>query len=193
MTTIKFAKAVIFAVVFATLSTAAPTGSASPVSNSAPLPSSAALPSLSATASGAINTPFPASSILSPISAPRSTRPATSTASATASAPDASQTVPFASNDPNGVLWGPDDPDVPQAIRGSLGATVLGPQDVNMVKENPDLLAPPSTDAGSVYVSLIINICTPLTKVCLLQLQREMALQFEPQPSPNWWLGSSGK
>ncbi|KAK7691032.1 hypothetical protein QCA50_006135 [Cerrena zonata] len=153
MVSIKFTKAVICAVIFATLSTAAPAGSASSVSNSAPLPSSAALPPLSETASGAVNTSVPsasASSALSPISAPRSTRSATSTPSSTVSAPDASQTVPYASDDPNGVLWGPNDPDVPQAIRGSLGATVLGPQDVGMVKENPDLLAPPTTDAGSV-------------------------------------------
>ncbi|KAJ3486826.1 hypothetical protein NLI96_g3959 [Meripilus lineatus] len=70
--------------------------------------------------------------------------------SSVASAPESSPTVPYASNDPNEVLWGPDTPDIPQAIRGSLGASVLGPQDIGMVKENADFLAPPSTDSGSV-------------------------------------------
>ena len=73
--------------------------------------------------------------------------------SSVASAPPVSATVPAASDDPNGPLWGPDTPDIPQAIRGTLGATVLGPQDVPLVKQNPDLLAPPSTDSGSVFVS----------------------------------------
>ena len=76
----------------------------------------------------------------------------TNTPSSTASAPSTSETVPPASNDPNDILWGPDIDTVPQAIRGSLGATVLGPQDVGIVKENADLLAPPSTDSGSVWV-----------------------------------------
>lgn len=156
MASLKLTKAVLCAVLFATLSTAAPAGSASPVSSSAPIPSSAPLPSVSRSAPGVMNNSVPSapeSSVLSPISAPRSSRPATATPSSTVSAPAASQTVPFASDDPNGPLWGPDDSGVPQAIRGSLGATVLGPQDVSIVKENPDLLAPPSTDAGSVYVN----------------------------------------
>lgn len=91
--------------------------------------------------------------------------------SSVASAPESSPTVPYASNDPNEVLWGPDTPDIPQAIRGSLGASVLGPQDIGMVKENADFLAPPSTDSGSVYVSFIS-----------LQIQ---ILKFTRQNSPN--------
>lgn len=75
-----------------------------------------------------------------------------SSPSSTVSAPSVSQTVTPASDDPNDILWGPDIDTVPQAIRGSLGATVLGPQDVGIVKENADFLAPPTTDSGSVYV-----------------------------------------
>lgn len=82
----------------------------------------------------------------------------TSTPSSSASASDASPTVPYASDDPNEVLWNSDTDTIPQAIRGSLGATVLGPQDVGIVKENPDLLAPPTTDAGTVYVDGVIII-----------------------------------
>ncbi|KAK7691047.1 hypothetical protein QCA50_006150 [Cerrena zonata] len=73
-----------------------------------------------------------------------------SSPSSTVSAPSVSQTVTPASDDPNDILWGPDIDTVPQAIRGSLGATVLGPQDVGIVKENADFLAPPTTDSGSV-------------------------------------------
>ena len=62
------------------------------------------------------------------------------------------QTVPYASDDPNTMLWDADVGSTPQAIRGTLGASVLGPQNVPVVKQNADLLAPPSTDAGSVYV-----------------------------------------
>ncbi|CAL1716033.1 unnamed protein product [Somion occarium] len=119
----KFTKAIICAVFLAVSASAAPAASSVPASSVAV--SSLTLPSSSI--SGSSDSP-----------------------SSTASAPAASQTVPFASDDPNGVLWGPDIDTVPQAIRGSLGATVLGPQDVGIVKENADLLAPPTTDSGSV-------------------------------------------
>ena len=71
------------------------------------------------------------------------------TGTATSSAADASETVPYASDDPNYPLW-----NETQGIRGSLGATVMGPQDEAIVLQNPDLLAPPTTDAGSVYVPM---------------------------------------
>ncbi|KAH9850279.1 oxalate decarboxylase [Lenzites betulinus] len=70
--------------------------------------------------------------------------------SSTFSAEPASVTVPFASDDPNGMLWSEDATGDPQAIRGSLGATIMGPQNIPLALQNPDLLAPPSTDAGSV-------------------------------------------
>lgn len=73
-----------------------------------------------------------------------------SDASSTASAPAASETVPLASDNPNGILWLPDTDITPEAIRGSLGATVLGPQNVEIDRQNADLLAPPTTDAGDV-------------------------------------------
>ncbi len=72
--------------------------------------------------------------------------------SQSSSASVAQSTVSYASDDPNPILWGPDTSSIPQAIRGSLGATILGPQDVSLDKQNPDLLAPPSTDSGSVSV-----------------------------------------
>lgn len=48
-------------------------------------------------------------------------------------------------------MWGPSDAD-PQPIRGSLGATILGPTDSDTTKNNPDLLAAPTTDHGSTYI-----------------------------------------
>lgn len=63
-------------------------------------------------------------------------------------------TYRYASNNPNNPLWGPDsaaDPSfVPEAIRGSTGGKVLGPQNVPADLQNPDALAPPSTDNGDV-------------------------------------------
>ena len=67
------------------------------------------------------------------------------------SAPAASPTVPYASDDPNNPLWSPESNITPEPIRGQLGATILGPQNVPLELENPDLLAPPSTDNGHVY------------------------------------------
>ncbi|KAI1797166.1 oxalate decarboxylase [Ganoderma leucocontextum] len=70
--------------------------------------------------------------------------------SGTASALPASETVPFASDDPNGVLWSEDSTTNPQPIREGLGATIMGPQNVPIALQNPDLLAPPSTDSGNI-------------------------------------------
>jgi oxalate decarboxylase len=42
------------------------------------------------------------------------------------------------------------DNDLPEPIRGERGATILGPRNVAIERENPDLLASPSTDAGTI-------------------------------------------
>ena len=39
---------------------------------------------------------------------------------------------------------------VPEPVRGSDGAPILGPRNTRVERENPDLVRPPSTDAGSV-------------------------------------------
>ncbi|KAL1664973.1 RmlC-like cupin domain-containing protein [Schizophyllum commune] len=59
---------------------------------------------------------------------------------------------PYASTDPNAPLWSPDDPNAnPQPVRGDLGASpILGPTNRPLELQNPDLLAPPSTDVGDV-------------------------------------------
>jgi oxalate decarboxylase len=38
----------------------------------------------------------------------------------------------------------------PQPIRGDRGAAILGPRNIPLERENPDLLASPSTDAGTI-------------------------------------------
>ncbi|KIP11064.1 hypothetical protein PHLGIDRAFT_21943 [Phlebiopsis gigantea 11061_1 CR5-6] len=66
------------------------------------------------------------------------------------SAAEASSTAPYASENANRVLWSETDASTPQPIRDTLGTTILGPQNVEVDLQNPDLLAPPSTDAGTV-------------------------------------------
>jgi oxalate decarboxylase len=39
---------------------------------------------------------------------------------------------------------------LPQPIQGNLGATILGPHNIPLERENPDLLASPQTDAGTI-------------------------------------------
>ncbi|KAJ7692118.1 oxalate decarboxylase [Mycena rosella] len=80
-------------------------------------------------------------------SAPTSV-PSAPAGSPASSAPEATATVPFASTDPNLPLWGLDS-GVPQPIRESFGASILGPANGPLEQENPDLLAPPTTDSGS--------------------------------------------
>ncbi|KAL0959706.1 hypothetical protein HGRIS_011400 [Hohenbuehelia grisea] len=56
----------------------------------------------------------------------------------------------FISSDPNPQLWNNDRTVDPVPLRGSRGAAVLGPQNVQLDLLNPDLLAPPTTDNGQV-------------------------------------------
>ncbi|KJA25022.1 hypothetical protein HYPSUDRAFT_37926 [Hypholoma sublateritium FD-334 SS-4] len=74
-----------------------------------------------------------------------------SVASSPSTFPAASATVAPISLELNEVLWNSSDsgPD-PQPERGSLGASILGPTDVFIAKENADALAPPTTDHGTV-------------------------------------------
>ena len=84
-------------------------------------------------------------------SASASAKSISSVASSATSFPAASATVAPINLALNEVLWNSSDsgPD-PQPIRGTLGGTILGPTDVFIAKENADLLAPPTTDHGTV-------------------------------------------
>ncbi|KAF9532652.1 oxalate decarboxylase [Crepidotus variabilis] len=72
------------------------------------------------------------------------------TAASTSSAASSTPTVPFISLNPNDPVWANMDATDPQPERGTLGASILGPTDTDTVLQNPDLTAPPTTDAGSV-------------------------------------------
>ncbi|KAH9015635.1 RmlC-like cupin domain-containing protein [Lactarius pseudohatsudake] len=65
-------------------------------------------------------------------------------------APSESATVVPASDDPNFVIFPPGSDGPAQPIRDGLGATILGPQNLPLQQQNPDLLAPPTTDHGTV-------------------------------------------
>ncbi|KAI1784346.1 oxalate decarboxylase [Ganoderma leucocontextum] len=61
-----------------------------------------------------------------------------------------SPTVPYASDDPNYWLWNETTTTDPQPERGKLGANIMGPQNIPIDRQNPDILAPPTTDSGTV-------------------------------------------
>ena len=67
------------------------------------------------------------------------------TSTSTSTSESSTPTVPPASEDPNPVLF-----NTTSAQRGPLGASVLGPNNIELDLQNPDLLAPPTTDQGSV-------------------------------------------
>ncbi|KAI0359662.1 oxalate decarboxylase [Trametes cingulata] len=83
-----------------------------------------------------------------PASAPDSLAQAATSTSGEAAMP--SPTVPYASDDPNYWLWNETTTIDPQPERGTLGGSILGPQNVVLDKQNPDILAPPTTDSGTV-------------------------------------------
>ncbi|KAJ8495933.1 hypothetical protein ONZ51_g1374 [Trametes cubensis] len=154
-----FTKAILCAVVLAKYSIAAPAvGSSAPASSlastafasassavSSAFASASSAASASASSAASVSASAVASSASNALAHSGSTAP-----SSTSSAPPASETVPFASDDPNGPLWSEDSTSDPEAIRDTLGATVIGPQNIPIALQNPDLLAPPTTDEGSV-------------------------------------------
>ena len=120
---LSFAKAVVCSVLLASYAMAAPAAVAS---------------------SASASTDSPTSSTVSMASS------SSASGTGTSSAADATSTVPYASDDPNGVQWNETSTATPQAERGTLGSTILGPHNVPLELQNPDLLAPPTTDSGSV-------------------------------------------
>ena len=77
-----------------------------------------------------------------------------------------SQTVPPASDNPNYPVYPPGVPGPAQPIRGALGAAILGPQNIPVQQQNPDILAPPSTDNGDVCVLPLSNFSVYLFYPC---------------------------
>ncbi|PBK61110.1 oxalate decarboxylase [Armillaria solidipes] len=72
-------------------------------------------------------------------------------ASSTGSAASSTATVDYVSTDPNEALWSEDsDPSLVKPERGTLGASIIGPDNLAIDLQNPDLLAPPTTDSGTI-------------------------------------------
>ena len=59
-------------------------------------------------------------------------------------------TVSPASPAPNDPQWSQDTTETVEAINGGLGATVIAPDNLALDQQNPDVLAPPTTDNGDV-------------------------------------------
>ena len=72
-----------------------------------------------------------------------------SSGSAVSSAAPESETVAPASDDPNFQVYPQGTNETPEAINGQLGASVIVPDNTALDQQNPDFLAPPSTDHGS--------------------------------------------
>ena len=68
------------------------------------------------------------------------------------SAASPSPTVPLATDSPNAPAFHAGADIQPEPIRGKLGSTIIGPQNVEIDRQNPDFLAPPTTDNGEVCV-----------------------------------------
>ncbi|KAI5122517.1 hypothetical protein M0805_005245 [Coniferiporia weirii] len=97
--------------------------------------------SVSAAASSAVSSAIPpVSSAISP----------GVSASAASSAPSAFVTAGAASDSPNDQAFPQGTTETPEAINGQLGGTVIAPDDTVIDQQNPDILAPPSTDSGTV-------------------------------------------
>ncbi|KAG8739827.1 hypothetical protein FRC10_005088 [Ceratobasidium sp. 414] len=75
---------------------------------------------------------------------------ASSAPSPTTDSPLPTPTVPYASDDLNESFLDKFQIENPEPIRGTTGTNILGPQNVPLDRQNPDILAPPSTDSGSV-------------------------------------------
>ncbi|KAL0945498.1 hypothetical protein HGRIS_000982 [Hohenbuehelia grisea] len=119
------------------VSSSAPAAQSASALSSAPVASASELVSIAASS---------ATRSRSSSARPTSSRPATSTASA----PESTETVDYASTDPNMPAWGIGYSGDVEPIRGGLGAKLLGPSNDAISQQNPDFLAPPSTDSGSV-------------------------------------------
>lgn len=88
--------------------------------------------------------------------------------SSTASAAAASETVLLASDLHNGIMWNTTTDTDPQPMRGELGGTILAQQNVPLQQQNPDILAPPTTDHNSMFVLSTV----PLDFVLMFHLVR---------------------
>ncbi|KAH8118035.1 RmlC-like cupin domain-containing protein, partial [Phellopilus nigrolimitatus] len=73
-----------------------------------------------------------------------------SSASSVLSALSEAQTVVPASDEPNDPVWSQNTNETIAVVNGQLGAAAISPDDMMLDRQNPDMLAPPTTDSGSV-------------------------------------------
>lgn len=98
-----------------------------------------------ASGNGTLSTSISASSTLSL----SSTAPSI-TGSSISSAPPEEETVSAASDFLNDQAYSQGTTETPEAINGGLGASLIFPDNIALDQQNPDVLAPPTTDQGTV-------------------------------------------
>ena len=111
------------------------------IAASAPAASSSVSAALSSMLSTIIMSSSPTASSVAPSAGIHS--------SAVSSAPPEFETVAPASDALNNPGWSQDTDEIVEAINGQLGATVIAPDNTELDQQNPDSLAPPTTDSGS--------------------------------------------
>lgn len=174
----------LYFLVLASTAYAAPAASSVPAvsgSLAAPSPSSAV-----SSVPAAVNS-APASVSKAPASAVSGTPVVQSISGAAAStvsfAPESATVAPVSSF-PNDPTWSQDTTEIPEAINDNLGASIMGPENVALDQQNPDFLAPPSTDNGNMYVPIYQTFLLGQARSILypaFQSEREMAVLVKPQ------------
>jgi hypothetical protein len=81
---------------------------------------------------------------------------------------------------------------VPEATRGGLGASILGPTNPALEQQNPDFLAPPTTDNGDVSV-IMCEGPSGNHLTWYLQDERKVADGILSQSNANGRLGTPAK
>ncbi|TFK69051.1 oxalate decarboxylase [Pluteus cervinus] len=93
---------------------------------------------------------FPLLLASSSLSAPAGSSSASISGTSVSIASSPGQTAGFASDNANNLEWSVDASGVHQPIRGTLGATIIAQTNNPIVQQNPDIVAPPATDVGTV-------------------------------------------
>ena len=126
------------------------TASAAPaVSSGAPAVSSGTLVLAPSPISVATSAPVISSAPASASGSPAAHSSSGVAASSTQSVVPETATVAPVSSFPNDPTWSQDTTEVPEAINDNLGGSIMGPENVALDQQNPDFLAPPTTDNGN--------------------------------------------
>ncbi|CUA74825.1 oxalate decarboxylase [Rhizoctonia solani] len=107
-------------------------------------------PAPAADARSSTTTKSASTAVSSVVSSVSSVSSASTAPSATTDSSLPTPTLPYASDDLNESYLNKFQNEIPEPIRGTKGAKILGPQNVDLDRQNPDLLASPGTDSGAV-------------------------------------------